>query len=568
MQRRLYFFTGIASLLLVDIFQLFIPRVVKRMIDDLFLLKSDRMLIYFSYIILLAAGMALFRFFWRMLIVRTSFYIEEQLRNDLYKKYLSMDQSFFDNRSTGSLIALATNDLQAVRMMFSMGVVSACDGIFLTTLSIVFMFSMNPLLTLYVLIPLPFITLFILITGKKIFSGFTRVQEYFSAATAKLQEFVSSIVLVKNFTLEEEAYASVQTASLRICNENFALMRVWGLLFPVMALITGLSSALAGIRGGTMAVMGNLSIGEFTAFFSYISILAWPMMAIGWVMNLFQRGRASMERINVILDTTPQIIDGSAKIADQPVLKPSFSVHSVSFRYPEALHPALTDVSFDIPYGTRVGITGKTGCGKTTLAQLLLRRYDPDSGSVTMNGTDYRDMPLEFLLQHIVASPQQNTLFAETLKENIRFGYDDIPEDMVKTACSRAQLDSTIEELPDRLETMLGEKGVNLSGGQKQRVALARIFLAPSPLRVIDDSLSALDTVTENQIHESIYTLPGSLLLISHRVAAISRCDVIHVMDEGRIVESGTHSELIERDGIYTDIYNRQLVKGMSLHDK
>ncbi|MBN2770676.1 MAG: ABC transporter ATP-binding protein, partial [Spirochaetes bacterium] len=273
LKRRYYFAAGIISLLLVDIFQLFIPRAVKKMIDDLFALDTSRIHIWFSHILLLALGMAIFRFFWRMLLVRTSFYIEEQLRNDLYKKYLYMDQPFFDRRSTGSLIALATNDLQAIRMMFSMGVVSACDGIFLTILSVVFMFSMNSRLTLYVLIPLPIITFFLIIAGKKIFGGFTRVQEYFSDLTGRLQEYVSSIVLIKNFTLEDESIRSVEKSSVKICDQNFSLMRVWGVLFPLMALVTGIAAAFAGIRGGTMTIMGELSLGEFTAFFSYISIL-------------------------------------------------------------------------------------------------------------------------------------------------------------------------------------------------------------------------------------------------------------------------------------------------------
>ncbi|MBN2434278.1 MAG: ABC transporter ATP-binding protein [Spirochaetes bacterium] len=561
LKRRYYFAAGIISLLLVDIFQLFIPRAVKKMIDDLFALDTSRIHIWFSHILLLALGMAIFRFFWRMLLVRTSFYIEEQLRNDLYKKYLYMDQPFFDRRSTGSLIALATNDLQAIRMMFSMGVVSACDGIFLTILSVVFMFSMNSRLTLYVLIPLPIITFFLIIAGKKIFGGFTRVQEYFSDLTGRLQEYVSSIVLIKNFTLEDESIRSVEKSSVKICDQNFSLMRVWGVLFPLMALVTGIAAAFAGIRGGTMTIMGELSLGEFTAFFSYISILAWPMMAIGWVMNLFQRGRASMKRINDALDADAVVRDKPFITEPQCLPKPTFELKDVSFTYPEALHPALKNISMIIPYGCRIGITGKTGSGKSTLADLLLRRYDPSTGSVLLNGQNYRDLPVKYILSHIKSSPQQNTLFADTLRQNIVFGSSNDKEEQLRTACNDAELSDTVNDLPKKLDTMLGEKGVNLSGGQKQRVALARLLLSPAPLCLIDDSLSALDSETEKSVYDSLLKIPGSMVIISHRVSAISNCDIIYVLDEGTIAEKGTHEELVKQKGLYSDIYTRQLVQ-------
>ncbi|MFW5807435.1 MAG: ABC transporter transmembrane domain-containing protein, partial [Spirochaetota bacterium] len=309
-RKKLLFGGGICALLVVDLLQLLVPRIVKNILNDLMVLDPSDLFRLFSMIMAIALGIGFFRFCWRMMIIRTAFYVEEKLRNELYAHYLTLDRTFYDKTNSGELIALATNDLQAVRMMFSMGVIGSCDGIFLTVLSILFMLSMDPVLTLYVLIPLPVITVFILLLGKQIYGRFAAVQESFSRLTARIQEYIKGPRLIKNFMLQHYSTEDVGGFSSDLFNRNIHLIKIWGMLFPLMLFITGLASALVVLIGGRLVIFRSLTIGEFVAFTSYISILAWPMMAIGWVMNLFQRGRASLERINALLDTRPSITGG------------------------------------------------------------------------------------------------------------------------------------------------------------------------------------------------------------------------------------------------------------------
>lgn len=562
-KKKWVFAVGVLLLLIVDIMQLYIPKVVKEILNDLYIFDDSRMLYYLGVILALSLGMALCRFFWRHLIVRTSFHIEEMLRNDLYSHYLTLDKKFYDKNATGELISLATNDLQSIRMVFGMGVVGSFDGIFLTVLSVVFMMSMNVELALFVLIPLPVITIFLMIFGKKIYLGFYHVQESFAKITARLQEYVGGIMLIKNYGLEEYTSGKVREGSLDLFNKNMNLAKIWGALSPLMLFVTGFAGALVVILGGPMTVLGDVSIGEFVAFTSYIGILSWPMMAIGWVMNLFERGKASMERINAMLDSTPELADGMLDTLLINKTRPLVELRDLTFSYAGAREPALKNINLEIGHSRRIGITGKTGSGKSTLVSLLGRMYDPDSGSIFFAGREYNEYTLAALRDHISLVPQQNLLFSATIRENLAFGRQSISNEELGEIIETSGLLDTIASFDKKEETILGERGVNLSGGQKQRVAIGRAIAKGADLLIFDDSFSAVDAETEKKILANIEKLDMSVVIITHRVSSIARCDVIHVMDQGQIIESGSHDELLELDGLYADMYRKQKLETM-----
>jgi ATP-binding cassette subfamily B multidrug efflux pump len=551
------FSLGILTLLCVNILLLLIPRITKTILNDLVLLKTDNLLPLFLAIIGIAVAVGFFRYCWRMLIVRTSFYIEEQLRNELYEHYLKLDKTFYSQKKSGELIALATNDLQAVRMMFAMGVVGASDGIFLTVLSIFFMLSMDVSLTLFVLMPLPILTIFILLLGRQIYSRFAAVQESFSKLTARIQEYLKGPRLIKNFILQKYSTEDVAGFSSDLYVKNMSLVKIWGMLFPLMFFVTGLASALVVLLGGRLVIFREISIGEFVAFTSYIGILAWPMMAIGWVMNLFQRGKASLERIDSVLTTIPDIQNGSSKY--QLNEEASFiSLKDVNFTFPGSSKEVLKGINLTINRNEKIGITGRTGSGKTALVNIITRQYDPTEGKVYLYGNDYKLIDLETLRSKISLIPQYTVLFSESVKDNIAFSDEEIDFARIENAAQQAELESTINELNDRYETMLGERGVNLSGGQKQRVSLARALVRKSEMLIFDDSFSAVDTETEKKILHNISDRFQSVLIISHRVSTIAECDRILVIDEGTIAEEGTPNELIAKGGLYAELARRQ----------
>ena len=559
--------TGIACLMAVDVLQLFIPRVVKWAVDDLAALALDmrQLAVYSGYIIAIALAMGVLRYFWRRLLIGNARVVEEGLRNRLFAHIQSLSAPWFDNRKTGDLMAHATNDINNIRMAVGMGVVALTDAIFLGTAAIGFMIYIDPVLTFYAMLPMPVIVVCTRIFGAKMHRLYTRVQATFSDMTEMVRESFAGIRIVRAFNREADEKRKLVDLSERYIDDNLRLINITGLFFPLMVFFTNVSLAIVILLGGRQAITARITPGDFVAFISYLNMIMWPMMAIGWVTNLIQRGMASLDRINAIMETTPDIADApDAKPVDR--LLGHIRFENVSFSYKassaglvgETAAPSvLAGVFLDVPPGAALGISGRPGSGKTTLLNLLTRRYDVSEGTIKIDGTDIRKRRIADLHRNMALVPQEPYLFSGTIRENIVFGMDTEGSgphaDKLDTVIRKAALEETLATLPKGLDTQVGERGVILSGGQKQRIVLARALLRDCPVMLFDDPVGQVDTETAALIIDTIREMAGkkTVLIASHRIAAISFADYIVVMDDGLIVESGTHDELSAHGGYY-----------------
>jgi ATP-binding cassette subfamily B protein len=555
---------GVLSLLLVDAMQLVIPRIIKSAVDDLTTGVGTRseLLRYAALIAGLAAGIAIFRFAWRYLIIGTSRHIEEDLRNEIYAHLQKLSAKYYSEHKTGDLMAHATNDLNAVRMACGFGVVALVDALILGVAAIGFMLVLNVRLTLLALIPMPIIALFTLRAGKMLHSRFERVQETFSDLTERVRESISGVRVVKAYVREDYELGRLAEAGREVIAKNIRLVRVWGAFFPFIMTISSMSIVIIIYFGGRQVMMGTISTGDLVAFTSYLAILTWPMMAMGWVVNIMQRGAASMGRINRILESEPEIQDAPNAV-DPGEIAGDVEFRNVTFRYEQGLEPALSDVSFTVPAGRTLGILGRTGSGKSTVMNLLLRIHEAQEGLVLVDGIDVRTLRISALRGAIGYVPQDTFLFSDTIRENIRFGRPSASDDEVEEAARIAGILEEVESFPQGFETTLGERGVTLSGGQKQRVAIARALLVDPAIVALDDALSSVDTATEERIQQELTSALRSRtsIIVSHRISSIKSADEVIVLDDGRIVERGTHEELVALRGLYADIYERQLLE-------
>jgi ATP-binding cassette subfamily B protein len=391
---------------------------------------------------------------------------------------------------------------------------------------------------------------------------FKNVQEAFSALTDKVQESISGIRVVKSFVQEKSEITKFSTFNAAYVKRNMELIKVWGLMFPMVAFIGSLSFILALYYGGSLVIDDELSLGQFVTFVSYLGLLTWPMMALGWVINVLQRGIASMKRLNDILDTAPEIFDGESvlKLHDY---RPSMEFKNLNFTYPGAAAPALSDISLSIREGKTLAIIGKTGSGKTTLVSLIMRLYNTKPGELLVDGMDINTIPLRELRKNIGYVPQDNFLFSVSIRDNIAFSDTSMDLEKVYSAAKIAQVYDNIMDFPNKFETILGERGVTLSGGQKQRVSIARAIAKDPKIIILDDSLSAVDTKTEEQVLAGLKRIMSdkTAIIIAHRISTIKDADEIIVLDEGRIIEQGSHEELVKLDGLYNSIYEKQLLE-------
>ncbi|MEJ2234317.1 MAG: ABC transporter ATP-binding protein [Syntrophobacterales bacterium] len=561
---------GVSSLLIVDLLQLFIPRVIKLAVDDLtrYQATSARLLSYAGMVLALALGIVVFRFVWRRCLFGHSRQVEEALRNRLFAHLQTLSSSYFDRANTGDLMAHATNDVQAVQLAAGMGLVALTDTLVLGTAAIGFMLYINPSLTLIALLPMPFIALFARTISKIFYERFQKVQASFSQLTERARENLAGIRTIKAYTQETAETNRFDQTGRNYIAENLRMVKISGLFSPMSLIFTNISMAMVLVIGGKLTILNTISVGDFVAFNSYLLLLTWPMMALGWMINLFQRGSASLGRIQEILNTTSE----AAEIVDLPkksLTQGDIESRSLTFTYPGSNLPALEDINLSIKPGQLVGIVGRTGAGKSTLCQLLPRLYDTPSGQLYLEGEDIHRWPLDELRQAIAVVPQDPFIFADSVRANICFGNPDATADEMIKAAEAAHLLDEILALPQQFDTILGERGVTLSGGQKQRLTLARALILTTPLLILDDCFSSVDLETELAILANLkrYLKARTTLIASHRLEAMRAADVIFVLEGGRLREQGSHDQLLAQEGIYAALYRRQKLEAELYED-
>jgi ATP-binding cassette subfamily B protein len=554
---------GLLALLIVDVLQLFIPRIVKYAIDDLTsgVILPRQLLFYGVQVLILALAIGGFRYVWRYLLLGAARRVERTLRDRLFQHLQTLSFSYFSRTKVGDLMAHATNDIEAVRMSIAMGLVFLVDTIILGVLTIFFMIYIHPLLTLYAIFPMPLITVITLLFSKVIHQRFEDLQKTFASLTERVRESIAGIRVVKAYVQEEVEREKLSSLSRDYIRRNIGVTKAWGMFLPMMLFFSNLSMAIVLYLGGKLTIFQSISIGDFVAFMSYLGMLAWPMMALGWSINVIQRGTASMERLNRIFEEVPEISD-SPEIIWAGSLKGRIEMRGLTFSAGNGENRLLKDIHLTIREGEKVVIVGRTGSGKTILCDLLGRILESPEGRIFYDGIEIHSIPLEVLRRDIGYVPQDSLLFSDTIRENIAFGRLEANEEEIKEAAQIAQIYDEVMEFPEGMNTVIGEKGITLSGGQRQRVAIARAILMDAPIVILDDALSSVDIQTEERILEGMerFLRGKTCILITHRIAPLRRADRIIVLDEGRVVEMGDHPTLLAKGGLYADLYwQRQL---------
>ena len=567
-KHRLFYILGILTLMITSGGQILIPQFIRRSID--LIATGDFTMAGVLGIVLgmigTALGISLFRYTWRYFIQSASRSTEAELREDYFNQLLKLSSSFFGRYKTGDLMARATNDMRAIRMATSMALVAAVDGIFMTAAILILLFVQYPRLTLFTIIPLPFITFLLLGFGSLIGDRFKRVQEGFSRLSDQAQEVFSGIRIVKSFVKEKYFLRKFASANEDYQIRNLKLVRLWGLFFPLVSFLAGMTTLILLRVGGGMVITGEISAGDFVAVLAYLNMLIWPMMGAGFTVNLLQRGAASLGRINEVVHEQPDI-EGPEGGITEPA-QGDITVKGLTYSYPGSDVPVLEDVSFHISRGTILGILGRTGSGKSTLLNLLPRILDPPPGTVFLDGRDVREYDLEALRRSFGFVPQDSFLFSMSLRDNIAYGLDEKDEEVLDRVAEVSTINRDAEDFYAGFDTMVGERGITLSGGQKQRTSISRALALEANILVFDDALSAVDTETEEKILSKLleFRKGRTNLIVSHRVSTLQHADRIIVLDRGELIQMGSHTQLAEEKGLYRDIYHLQQLEQQKEH--
>lgn len=573
--RRELVFGGLSVLFTNGIWILF-PQIIRRAIDDLGSgITRQKLVTYALALVGVAFAKGIFQFLTRWIVIGVSRDIEFDLRNDLFQHLESLAHDYYQRTRTGDIMARTTNDLNAVRQMLGPAIMYSANTLVFTAGALIFMFGISPKLTLVAFLPLPVVSILIQYFGRRIHERFERIQATFSDISARAQENFSGARVIRAYVQEEAEIDIFATANREYIARSLKLVQLMGMLWPTLQTLLGLAVVLVLWLGGREVLAGRITVGQFVAFNTYMVQLTWPIIALGWVINIYQRGTASMGRINEILVERASISDkdAAADLVNKPIeLRGEIEFRHLTYAFLNASEEncsgphqteVLHDVNLHIPAGSSLAIVGPTGSGKTTLVNLIPRILDAAKGMVWIDGRPVGDYPLQALRRNVGFVPQETFLFSDTIRENIAFGTTSAMDDEIRRAADGASIAADIESFPEGYQTVVGERGITLSGGQKQRTAIARAIIRDPRILVLDDALSSVDTYTEERIlnHLREVMRGRTTILISHRVSTVRNADKIAVLHEGQIVEYGTHDELIEREGYYTDLYNKQLLE-------
>ncbi|HKW19391.1 MAG TPA: ABC transporter ATP-binding protein [Terriglobales bacterium] len=556
---------GAVCVLIMNATWSLVPPVVGHAIDDMTKAGVSLHRIGMLALLLLAISgtKAIFQFLIRWIVIGVSRDIEFDLRNDLFRHLETLSHSFYQRTRTGDIMARATNDLNAVRMLLGPGFMYTANTVVFTAFALGFMLHISARLTFYAFLPLPVVSIIVQYFGRRIHERFEKIQAMFSEISARAQENFSGVRIIRAYVQEEAEIAGFEVANREYIARSLTLVRLMGMLWPTLETMLGLAIVLVLWLGGREVLHGHITVGQFTAFNTFMAQLTWPVIALGWVINIFQRGTASLGRIHQLMQEQPEIADAPRVFVPRKdeELQGEIEFRNLNFAYNGI--PVLRDINLRIPSGSSLAIVGPTGSGKTTLVSLIPRIYDAEPGSVLIDGRPVDEYPLAVLRRNIGFVPQETFLFSETIRENIAFGVQNASDEDVQWAARAANIAAEIEGFPEHYKTLVGERGITLSGGQKQRTAIARALIRNPRILVLDDALSSVDTQTEDKIlnHLRDVMKDRTTIFISHRVSTVRNADRIAVLHGGQIVELGTHEELLSLNGYYNDLYNKQLLE-------
>ena len=564
---RISLFLGILITIIARIFSLFAPRLIgnsltaveRYILDDSLVLDEIKEELFWNIVIIISAAMiaGFLTFLMRQTIINVSRYIEYDLKNEIFEHYQKLCLSFYKNNRTGDLMNRISEDVGKVRMYFGPAIMYSINTISLFVIVISYMVSIAPLLTVYTLLPLPILSLAIYKLSKAINTRSTAVQETLSDLSTFTQESFSGIAVIKSYGIQSKINEDFAELTLLSKEKNVDLAKIQACFFPLMILLIGFSNILVIFIGGNQYIEGTLEIGVLAEFIIYVNMLTWPVATVGWVTSIVQQAEASQKRINDFLKEVPKITSGSL---DQTIEKGTIEFKNVNFTYKETQIQAAKNISFKLNPGETLGIIGKTGSGKSTLLDLISRLYDVDEGEILIDGIPIQDYSLSGIRSEIGFVPQNPFLFSETIERNIRFGKQDASFEEIKAAAQSAAVADNIEQFKEGYETLLGERGVTLSGGQIQRISIARALIKDPKVLLLDDCLSAVDADTEEEILKNLKerSKEKTTLIVSHRISSVMDANSIVVIDQGVVIEQGTHAELINNDGFYKELFQKQ----------